>query len=80
MLVECKKKIKVQWQEIKGVRDEIKSKWKKMTKGNEKGFKCMPACGNLSIFVLIFACKGGFSHTFCNFFFLHIWINSFENV
>lgn len=29
MLVECKKKIEVQWQEIKGVRDEIKSKWKK---------------------------------------------------
>lgn len=49
-------KKKVQWQEIKGVRDEIKRKWEKMMKGNVKWFRCMCACGKpqLSIFYLVF--------------------------
>lgn len=50
MLWESKrKKIIAQWQEIKRERDEIKSKWKKMTKENEKWFKCMYACENLEV-------------------------------
>lgn len=50
-----KKKIRVQWQEIKRVRDEIKSKWEKMMKGTEKWFRCMHACWKLpsSIFCLL---------------------------